>query len=128
MRWVTNYDKLAAATLFTLFFGGNDFAPKTLVDGQPIQDFLQQHYFNAIKAVATFAKEMPHVLGYDIINEPSPDGLDARPERPQRTPLGRPYAHTFSIDAPRLWNPSGNSHDGDWIPWAAHPYLEMDQL
>jgi hypothetical protein len=37
MIWPTNSGKLAAATMFTLFFGGNDFAPRTTVDGEPIQ-------------------------------------------------------------------------------------------
>ncbi|MCJ7533053.1 MAG: hypothetical protein MUO64_18780 [Anaerolineales bacterium] len=30
-------------TMFTLFFGGNDFAPKTKVNGEPVQEFLQRH-------------------------------------------------------------------------------------
>lgn len=71
MRWVTNYNKLATATMFTLFFGGNDFAPNTTVDGVPIQEFLQSHYINAIKKVAEQVKDMPHVMGYDSLNEPS---------------------------------------------------------
>lgn len=35
--WATNGFKLAAETMFTLFFAGNDFAPKTKVNGEPIQ-------------------------------------------------------------------------------------------
>ena len=71
MIWPTNYAKLAAATMFTLFFGGNSFAPKTKVQGVPIQDYLQGHYFNAIKKVAEKLKGLPQVLGYDTLNEPS---------------------------------------------------------
>jgi len=71
MIWPTNYAKLAAATMFTLFFAGNTFAPKTMVQGVPIQDYLQGHYFNAIKKVAEKLKGLPHVLGYDTLNEPS---------------------------------------------------------
>ena len=71
MIWPTNYAKLAAATMFTLFFAGNTFAPKTRVEGVPIQDYLQSHYFNAIKRVAARLKDLPHVLGYDTLNEPS---------------------------------------------------------
>lgn len=71
MIWPTNYTKLASATMFTLFFAGNTFAPKTLVDGLPIQDYLQSHYFNAIRKVVEKLKGMPHVLGYDTLNEPS---------------------------------------------------------
>ncbi len=72
MIWPTNYSKLAAATMFTLFFGGNDFAPRTMVDGEPVQEFLQRHYVNAIKQVALRLRGLSNVVGYDTLNEPSP--------------------------------------------------------
>ena len=72
MVWPTNYAKLAAATMFTLFFGGDDFAPQMKVDGEPVQEFLQRHYINAIKQVALRLKGLPNVVGYDTMNEPSP--------------------------------------------------------
>ena len=72
MIWPTNYTKLAAATMFSLFFGGNDFAPQTKVDGEPVQEFLQRHYIDAIKQVALRLKGLPNVVGYDTMNEPSP--------------------------------------------------------
>jgi len=71
MIWPTNYGKLAAATMFTLFFGGNDFASKTLVDGEPAQEYLQRHYMDAMKQVARRLKDLPNVVGYDTLNEPS---------------------------------------------------------
>ncbi len=74
MIWPTNYGKLAAFTMFTLFFGGNDFAPKTTIEGMPVQEYLQSHYINAIKQVALRLKGLPNVVGYDTLNEPS-DGL-----------------------------------------------------
>ncbi len=70
MIWPTNGTKLAAATMFTLFFGGNDFAPHLLVEGEPIQEYLQRHYFEAIKRLAIRLKSLPNVLGYDTMNEP----------------------------------------------------------
>ena len=70
MQWVTNYGKLGAATMFSLFFGGRAVAPHTVVEGENIQDYLQRHYINAIKQVAERVKHMPHVLGYDTLNEP----------------------------------------------------------
>jgi len=70
MIWPTNGSKLAAATMFTLFFGGNDFAPKTKVNGEPVQEFLQRHYINAIQQVALRLKDLPNVIGYDTLNEP----------------------------------------------------------
>jgi hypothetical protein len=70
MIWPTNYSKLAAATMFTLFFGGNDFAPRTMVDGEPIQEYLQRHYLEAMREIALRLKGLPHVVGYDSMNEP----------------------------------------------------------
>ncbi|HZU67269.1 MAG TPA: cellulase family glycosylhydrolase [Ktedonobacteraceae bacterium] len=70
MIWPTNGAKLAAATMCTLFFGGNDFAPLVHVDGEPVQEYLQRHYIEAIKQVARRVRELPNVIGYDTMNEP----------------------------------------------------------
>jgi len=70
MIWPTNEGKLATATMFTLFFGGNDFAPQTKVDGEPIQEYLQRHYINAILQVVERLKDLTNVVGYDTLNEP----------------------------------------------------------
>ena len=72
MIWPTNATKLAAGTMFTLFFGGNDFAPQTHIDGEPVQDYLQRHYIAAIQQVARRLKGLPNVVGYDTMNEPFP--------------------------------------------------------
>jgi hypothetical protein len=71
-EWPANYARLATATMFTLFFGGNDFAPGTRIDGEPVQEFLQRHYLGAATQVARRLKDLPNVLGFDAINEPSP--------------------------------------------------------
>ena len=70
MHWPTNAYKLAAATMFTLFFAGNEFAPATKVDGVPIQDYLQAHFFSSIKKVVSRLKDLDCVIGYDSFNEP----------------------------------------------------------
>ena len=70
MIWPTNYNKLGAGTMFTLFFGGNDFAPATKIDGVPVQEYLQSHYLNAVKQVVARLKDLPNVVGYDSLNEP----------------------------------------------------------
>lgn len=70
MIWSTNATKLAAATMFTLFFAGNDFAPQTKIAGEPVQEFLQRHYINALVEVAKRLKGLPNVVGYDTMNEP----------------------------------------------------------
>ena len=70
MIWPTNYDKLATASMFTLFFGGNDFAPGVKMDSLSAQDYLQNHYLNAIKQLALKLKGLPNVIGFDSFNEP----------------------------------------------------------
>jgi hypothetical protein len=70
MIWPSNEHKLAAGTMFTLFFGGNDFAPATKVNGEPIQEYLQRHYIAAVCHLAQRLKDLPHVAGYDTLNEP----------------------------------------------------------
>ena len=70
MIWPTNYNKLAAATMFTLFFAGNDFAPQLYVNGDPVQNYLQSHFIAAIQRVALRLKGLPNVIGYDTLNEP----------------------------------------------------------
>jgi hypothetical protein len=71
MVWSTNRDKLASATMFTLFFAGSDFAPQTLIGGEPAQEVLQRHYLEAVRQAALRLCDLPHVLGYDTLNEPS---------------------------------------------------------
>ncbi len=70
MIWSTNACKLAAATMFTLFFAGNDYAPKTRVEGIPIQEYLQSHFFDSVRKVAEKLKGLDCVIGYDTYNEP----------------------------------------------------------
>ena len=70
MIWPSNETKLAAATMFTLFFGGNDFAPATRIEGEPAQDYLQRHYIAAICQLARRLEGLPCVVGYDTLNEP----------------------------------------------------------
>ncbi len=71
MIWYTNYFKLGAGTMFTLFFAGNDFAPKTQVNGVPIQEYLQEHYIDAMAQIAQTLKDLPNVIGFELMNEPS---------------------------------------------------------
>jgi hypothetical protein len=70
MIWPTNGWKLGAATMFTLFFGGTDFAPNTLIDGEPVQQFLQRHYLAAFQHLARRMCRHPNVIGYEPMNEP----------------------------------------------------------
>jgi Glycoside hydrolase family 5 C-terminal domain/Cellulase (glycosyl hydrolase family 5) len=70
MIWTTNSSKLGAATMFTLFFGGDDFAPAMKIEGEPVQVYLQRHYIHAIQQVALRLKDLPNVIGYETMNEP----------------------------------------------------------
>jgi len=71
MTWFTNYSLYGAATMFTLFFGGNRFAPNTKVNGQNVQDWLQSAYIRAWCEVAKALKNEPNVLGFEPMNEPN---------------------------------------------------------
>ncbi len=70
MIWDTNNYKFGTCTMFTLFFGGRDFAPRCTVDGENIQEFLQRRYIDAIKRLAQRLKGLPNVVGYGSLNEP----------------------------------------------------------
>jgi hypothetical protein len=56
--------------MWTLFFGGKDFAPSCKVNGENIQDYLQNHYIESVKQLAIRIKDFPCVIGYDTFNEP----------------------------------------------------------
>ena len=71
MSWTRNYGYPINSLLWTLFFGGNDFAKNWIVDGQNVQDFLQSHFLGSMMEVAKIAKKYSNVLGFDSLNEPS---------------------------------------------------------
>jgi len=74
MLWSSNYSRLATATMFTLFFAGDDFAPHLKMDGQDARGFLQGHYIDAIARLAGRLAKYNAVIGIDSLNEPS-DGF-----------------------------------------------------
>jgi hypothetical protein len=152
MLWSTNSTKLACATMFTLFFGGDAFAPQLKVDGQPIQDYLQGHYIAAVAQIARRLKDLECVIGYDTLNEPAygwigwphldqHHGQDRRGETPtpyQSMLLGSGFAQEVELWAVtpiglrrtgrRLLNQEGA---GAWLPgrsciWRQHGVWDVD--
>ncbi len=68
--WSQNKLRLPCATMFSLFFAGNDFAPHCTIEGMNAQDYLQHHYFNAYNQLAVKIKDNPKIVGFSPINEP----------------------------------------------------------
>ncbi|KAF2177394.1 glycoside hydrolase family 5 protein [Zopfia rhizophila CBS 207.26] len=76
MIWATNYSRLVCQVMFTLFFGGRDFAPKAIIDGKNIQDYLQDHFIAACQHLAKRIHEAGDLLydpivGWESLNEPN---------------------------------------------------------
>jgi len=72
MSWSNNYIRLANGTMWTLFFGGNDFAPNCKINGLNAQDYLQEHFFCSFREIAKCVKDNPYVIGFSTLNEPNP--------------------------------------------------------
>ena len=77
MIWSTNYNRYVNYTMFSLFFGGRDFAPKAIIDGINIQEYLQSHFINAMAHVAKKIHEARDledtcILGWENMNEVTP--------------------------------------------------------
>ena len=70
MSWSGNYRTPANAIMWTMFFGGHDFAPNLTVDGRTAPTFLQDHYLGAVQALAERVAGIDGVIGFDSLNEP----------------------------------------------------------
>jgi len=96
MEWYTNNFKFAAGTMFTLFWGGDRFAPKTLIDGIPVQEYLQSHFIKAMQQVVKKLVSLPNVIGYETMNEPAEGFIGAEDIRTWIGVYGNGYT-------PNLW-------------------------
>ncbi|HVT35009.1 MAG TPA: cellulase family glycosylhydrolase, partial [Nevskiaceae bacterium] len=70
MSWPVNYRMAVNGIVWTAFFGGRTFTPQWMLDGVNVQDFLQDHYLGALRALAQRVRELPNVIGFDSLNEP----------------------------------------------------------
>ncbi|KAL9035626.1 MAG: hypothetical protein Q9214_006493 [Letrouitia sp. 1 TL-2023] len=62
--------------MFTFFFAGRDFAPKAIIDGKNIQDYLQEHFVSSCRHLAQRIYEAGDILdnvviGWESMNEPN---------------------------------------------------------
>ncbi|MCL1837071.1 MAG: glycoside hydrolase family 5 protein, partial [Treponema sp.] len=70
MMWPSNYNRYAAATMFSLFFGGKAFAPDLRVGGENVQEWLQGRYIAAFRHCYRRLKNCAAIAGWGIMNEP----------------------------------------------------------
>ncbi|KAF3765323.1 family 5 glycoside hydrolase, partial [Cryphonectria parasitica EP155] len=68
MMWTSNHNRLAPSTLFALFWAGRNLAPKCIIDGVNIQDYLQDHYFAAYGRLVAALGDLAYA--FDSMNEP----------------------------------------------------------
>lgn len=78
MIWTTNYHRLACLVMFTLFFAGKTYFPDLKINGVNIQDYLQDHYYGALRHVWKAVNErVPElitsgmIIGVELMNEPN---------------------------------------------------------
>ena len=144
MIWPVNYSLYAAATVFTLFFGGNAFAPEVKIDGQNAQDFLEEHYIAAFRHCFRRLKNCKAIAGWGAMNEPHPGfigyrdlrGLEnitlalgpvpspfqamiAASGRPVEVPIYSPWIKGWKTTGKAVMNPRGLSlfKEGFSCPW-----------
>ncbi|ORY87993.1 glycoside hydrolase superfamily [Protomyces lactucae-debilis] len=68
--WATNYTKFAINHMFTLFFGGEVFAPNCQYKGEAVGLVLRRHFIDAAARLASTLAGIHGILGFDVLNEP----------------------------------------------------------
>lgn len=72
MLWASNYHRLVSLTMFTLFFAGEEYAPKCQINGKNVGTYIHDHY---IAALQHFMKRIENakidaIIGWESLNEP----------------------------------------------------------
>jgi len=100
LYWSENTIRFACCTMFTLFFGGNDFARSCRIDGVPARDYLQGHFIASMKQLAARVKDNKNVLGFDALNEPPQGWIEIKVDGSNFKGLNETLGYTFvPIDA-----------------------------
>lgn len=66
-----SYDDYIEKTMFSLFWAGKKYAPDFLVEGDNIQEYLQNHYIAAMKHTARRIKDCKAVIGFGFMKDAS---------------------------------------------------------
>ncbi len=75
--WFTNTRLFPVRTMWTLFWGGKDFAPYIKIQDESSKnlystsEYMQNHYIKALEQIADRVKGFSHIFGFNPINEPS---------------------------------------------------------
>jgi len=96
MYWDNNNVRFANATMWTLFFGGGDFAPSCKIDGINVQDYLQDHYIGAVKQVALRVKDLYYIVGFDSLNEPKKGWIEDKVDGSGNKGFSEVLGHAFT--------------------------------
>lgn len=73
MQWASNSHRLACFTMFTLFFGGEEYAPRAVLNGVNVGTYLRQKYFAAVGHMMKRFNDAnlgPKLIGWESLNEP----------------------------------------------------------
>ncbi len=120
MTWSSNYRLPANAIMWTLFFGGATFTPQFLIDGVNVQDWLQDKYIGAMRAIAERVAHLPHVIGFDTLNEPGEGWIgEALTQKPVSFLPGPTFSPLESLLLAQGLNPAGVSI---WLNGASDPF------
>lgn len=101
MEWFQNYQRFACATMFTVFFGSETFAPDLKIEGKSAQKYLQDHFIASLQQVASRVRDFDHVIGFNSLNEPGNGfiGISDLGQYPDLTPPGVSFTPFDAIAA-----------------------------
>lgn len=121
----TNYNRYAAATLFTLFFAGETYGKETLIDGQNAQPWLQERYIAAFRHAYRRLKDCGAIVGWGTMSEPHNGfigyhnletlenyaiGIGPMPSPFQAMAAASGYSVTVPVYAPGIGGPRIRAH------------------